>query len=81
MYRLNCNLPDELAARLQAYSKKTGVAKVNVVILALNAYLDEQEYKASLLERMADPSTLASLLQEMGVNSEKTIELFDRLKD
>ena len=81
MYRLNWNLPDELAARLQAYSKKTGVAKVNVVILALNSYLDEQEYKAAMLQKMSDPSTLASLLQEMGVSSEKTLELFERLKD
>ena len=80
MYRLNCNLPDELAARLDAYSKKTGVAKVNAVVLALNDYLDEQEYKAALLQQMSDPQVMATMLQQMGLSSDKSAELMKLFK-
>ena len=75
MYRLNCNLPDDLGCRLSDYSKKTGVAKVNVVILALNDYLNEQEYKAKLLEQMSNPNTIANLLLELGCDNEKISQL------
>lgn len=75
MSRLNCNLPDELNERLNTFCKKTGIAKVNAVILALNDYLNEQEYKAQLLEKMSNPNTIANLLLEMGCDKDKIASL------
>lgn len=80
MYRLNCNLPDELADRLDAYSKKTGVAKVNAVILALNNYLDEQEHRAILLQQMSDPNVMALMLQNLELSPDKSAELMKLFK-
>lgn len=66
MYRLNCNLADEIAERLGDYSKRTGIAKANVVAMALDQYLQEAEMKRKLMERMSDPEEMAKIFKMLG---------------
>lgn len=61
MYRMNCHLTDEIAARLCDYCKRTGVAKVTVISMALDQYLNEQELKRKILEQFADPEKMAEI--------------------
>ena len=50
MYRMNCHLTDELGTRLCDYCERTGVAKVTVISMALDQYLNEQDVKRKLLD-------------------------------
>lgn len=67
MYRMNCNLSDELAARMCSYCECTGLAKVYVISMALNEYLNEQEAKSKLLKQLSDPAKLTEICKIMGV--------------
>lgn len=67
MYRLNCHLTDDLGARLCDYCERTGIAKVTVVSMALDQYLNEQEAKRKLLEQLSDPMKLAEICKIVGV--------------
>ena len=52
MYRMNCHLTDEIAARLCDYCERTGVAKVYVISMALDQYLNEQQLKRKGLQTL-----------------------------
>lgn len=67
MYRMNCHLTDELAARLCDYCERSGVAKVYVISMALDQYLNEQELKCKILEQFADPDKMAEVLKIVGL--------------
>lgn len=67
MYRMNCHLTDDLGARLCDYCERTGVAKVTVVSMALDQYLNEQEVKRKLLEQLSDPMKLTEICKIVGV--------------
>lgn len=68
MYRMNCHLSDELAARMCSYCERTGLAKVYVISMALDQYLNEQEMKSKLLEQLSDPARMAEICKIMGVS-------------
>lgn len=61
MYRMNCHLTDEIAARLCDHCERTGLAKVAVISMALDQYLNEQELKRKILEQFADPEKMAEI--------------------
>lgn len=67
MYRMNCHLTDEIAARLCGYCERTGVAKVTVISMALDQYLNEQELKRKILEQFSDPAKMAEICKIVGV--------------
>lgn len=67
MYRMNCHLTDEIAARLCDYCERTGVAKVTVISMALDQYLNEQELKRKILEQFADPEKMAAICKIVGL--------------
>lgn len=67
MYRLNCHLTDDLGDRLCEHCEFTGMAKVYVVSMALDQYLNEQEAKRKLLEQLSDPAKLAEICKIVGV--------------
>lgn len=67
MYRMNCHLTDEIAARLCDYCERTGVAKVTVISMALDQYLNEQEFKRKILEQFADPEKMAEICKIVGL--------------
>lgn len=67
MYRMNCHLTDELGARLCDYCERAGVAKVTVISMALDQYLNEQEVKRKLLEQLSDPTKMAEICKIVGV--------------
>lgn len=69
MYRMNCHLTDEIAARLCDYCERTGVAKVTVISMALDQYLNEQELKRKILERFADPEKMAEICKVVGLSA------------
>lgn len=69
MYRLNCHLTDDIGARLCDYCERTGVAKVTVVSMALDQYINEQEAKRKLLEQLSDPAKMAEICKLMGLSS------------
>lgn len=64
--RLNCNLSYDLYYRLDEYSKRTGIAKSNIVAMALDNYLVQEEFKLTVMERLSDPSELAKVYQMLG---------------
>lgn len=67
MYRMNCHLSDELGTRLGDYCERTGLAKVYVISMALDQYLNEQEAKSKLLEQLSDPAKLVEICKIVGV--------------
>lgn len=67
MYRMNCHLTDEIAARLCDYCERTGLAKVTVISMALDQYLNEQEIKRKILEQFADPEKMAEICKIVGL--------------
>ena len=67
MYRMNCHLTDELGARLCDYCERSGMAKVYVISMALDQYLNEQEVKRKVLEQLSDPAKLTEICKIMGV--------------
>ena len=67
MYRMNCHLTDEIAARLCDYCERTGVAKVTVISMALDQYLNEQELKRKILEQFADPEKMDEICKIVGL--------------
>lgn len=67
MYRLNCNLADDIADRLNAYADRTGVSRVNIVSMALDQYLSQEEMKRKLMEEMSDPVKMAHIFKELGI--------------
>lgn len=67
MYRMNCHLTDELGARLCDYCGRSGMAKVYVISMALDQYLNEQEVKRKVLEQLSDPAKLTEICKIMGV--------------
>ena len=67
MYRMNCHLTDELGTRLCDYCERTGLAKVYVISMALDQYLNEQEAKRKLLEQLSNPVKLNEICKIMGV--------------
>lgn len=68
MYRMNCHLSDELAARLCDYCERSGLAKVYVISMALDQYLNEQVAKRKILEQLSDPAKLTEICKVMGVS-------------
>lgn len=68
MYRMNCHLTDELGTRLCDYCERTGLAKVYVISMALNQYLNEQDAKRKILEQFSDPVKLNEICKIMGVS-------------
>lgn len=68
MYRLNCNLADDIAQRMNDYADRTGVSRVNIVSLALDQYLAEQEMKRKLMEEMSDPMKIAQIYKVLGMS-------------
>ena len=69
MYRMNCHLTDELGTRLCDYCERTGLAKVYVISMALDQYLNEQETKCELLKQLSDPAKMAEICKLMGLSS------------
>lgn len=67
MYRMNCHLTDELGTRLCDYCERSGIAKVYVISMALDQYLNEQEAKRKVLEQLSDPAKLTEICKIMGV--------------
>lgn len=67
MYRMNCHLTDELGVRLCDYCERSGMAKVYVISMALDQYLNEQEAKRKVLEQLSDPAKLTEICKIMGV--------------
>lgn len=67
MYRLNCNLADDLAARLGEHSERTGISRVTIVSMALDQYLMQEEVKRQLMEKMSDPAKLAEVAKALGM--------------
>lgn len=67
MYRMNCHLTDDIAARLCDYCERAGVAKVTVISMALDQYLNEQELKRKILEQFADPEKMAEICKIVGL--------------
>lgn len=67
MYRMNCHLTDELGNRLCDYCERTGLAKVYVISMALDQYLNEQDAKRKLLAQLSDPEKLTEICKIMGV--------------
>lgn len=67
MYRMNCHLADKIAARLCDYCERTGVAKVYVISMALEQYLNEQELKRKVLEQLSDPEKVAEICKIVGL--------------
>lgn len=67
MYRMNCHLSDDIGARLCDYCERTGLAKVYVISMALDEYLNEQEAKRKLLEQLSDPAKLTEICKIVGV--------------
>lgn len=67
MYRMNCHLTDEIAARLSDYCERSGVAKVYVISMALDQYLNEQELKRKVLEQFADPDKIVEICKTVGL--------------
>lgn len=67
MYRMNCHLTDEIAARLCDYCGRTGVAKVTVISMALDQYLNEQELKRKIFEQFSDPEKMAEICKIVGL--------------
>lgn len=67
MYRLNCNLSDDLATRLGEYCDRTGISRVTVVTLALNQYLMQEEVKLKLMDELTNPSKMAEVYKALGV--------------
>lgn len=68
MYRLNCHLTDDLAARLDNYCERAGMMKVSVVSTALDQYLKEQEARCKLLDQLSDPARMAEICKLMGLS-------------
>ena len=64
---MNCHLTDEIAARLCDYCERSGMAKVYVISMALNQYLNEQEVKCKVLEQLSDPAKLTEICKLMDV--------------
>lgn len=77
MYRLNCNLADDIAKRMNDYAERTGVSRVNIVSLALDQYLAEQELKRKLMEELSDPMNMAQIYKILGMSSEVKLESSD----
>lgn len=69
MYRMNCNLTDDLGTRLADYCERAGVTKVTAISMALDQYLNEQELKRKLLEQLSDPMKMAEIYKIMGVSA------------
>lgn len=67
MYCMNCNLTDEIGARLCDYCGRAGVAKVTVISKALDRYLNEQETKRKLLDQLSDSAKLTEICKIVGV--------------
>ena len=67
MYRLNCNLADEIAARLNDYADRTGIPRVTIVSLALDQYLMQEEAKRKMIADMGDPVKLAEIYRVLGL--------------
>ena len=67
MYRLNCNLADEIAARLNDYADRTGIPRVTIVSLALDQYLMQEEAKRKMIADMGDPVKLAEIYRFLGL--------------
>lgn len=67
MYRMNCHLSDELGARLGNYCERSGLAKVYVISMALDQYLNEQEAKRKFFEQLSDPVKLNEICKIVGV--------------
>lgn len=67
MYRMNCHLTDELGTRLCDYCERTGLAKVYVISMALDQYLNEQDVKRKLLDQLSDPVKLNEICKIVGV--------------
>ena len=74
MYRMNCHLTDEIAARLCGYCERTGVAKVTVISMALDQYLNEQELKRKILEQFADPEKMAEICKIVGLRASGSMQ-------
>lgn len=67
MYRFNCHLSDELGERMGKFAERAGMSKVTLVTLALNTYMDQEDMKRQLMEKMSDPYTLAEVCKAMGI--------------
>lgn len=67
MYRLNCNLADEIAGRLNEYADRTGIPRVTIVTMALDQYLMQEEAKRKMIADMGDPAKLAEIYRVLGL--------------
>lgn len=67
MYRTNVNLTDELGARLVSYSEKTGIPRAGIIAMAVDQYLNEQEFKQKVLEELKDPEKMGVLIKSLGL--------------
>lgn len=71
MYRLNVHIDDEIGKRLSAYCERKNVTKVSVTSAALTDFLDAQDVRDVLLDKMKNPATLAEMAKVLGVNLDK----------
>lgn len=71
MFRLNCNISDDISERLHNYCARTGITKSNVVAMALDNYLSQEEMKLRLMARMSDPEEMAKIYKMLGSPSLK----------
>lgn len=67
MYRLNCNLSDDIGKRLNDYADRTGISRVNIVSLALDHYLTQEEVKLRIMNELTDTKKLAEIYKVLGV--------------
>lgn len=66
-YRLNCHITTELGSRLCDYCERTGMSKVNVVMVALDNYFTQEQVRFELTEKMKDPLILAEVTKRLGI--------------
>ena len=61
MYRLNCNISDDIASRLGEYCERVGVSRADIVALALDDYLTQQITKRKMLDELSNPAFLTEI--------------------
>lgn len=71
MYRLNINLPDEMADKLAAFCQKHSITRTNLVTNALQNYMQTMEVQAAIIDRLkSDPAYVAKLAKLMEAEGE-----------
>ncbi len=71
VYRLNCNLPEEIGNKIAEVAEKKGMTKVGVITLALNQFFETFEVQEKYLEEVKkNPALLNNLMLALGKQEE-----------